>query len=78
MLLGVGRNTTADQVRPDVGFIFHRKKGESVRQGELIAEIFGKDQACLSPALDMAAGALKMAPQPPRESPLVLEELSDS
>ncbi len=78
VLLGVGRNTTADQVRPDVGFIFHRKKGESVRQGELIAEIFGKDQACLSPALDMAAGALKIAPQPPRESPLVLEELSDS
>jgi len=78
VLLGVGRNTTDDQVQPDVGFIFHCKKGDAVRQGTLVADIFGKDQACLGPALDMALKALKIAEKPPRESPLVLEELSNS
>jgi pyrimidine-nucleoside phosphorylase len=78
VILGVGRNTTADTVRPDVGFIFNRKKGDAVQQGDLIASIFGKDQACLGPALDMATRALKITTQVPGESPLVLEELSNS
>ncbi len=78
VILGVGRNTTADQVRPDVGFIFSRKKGDAVRQGDLVASIYGKDRACLGPAMDLAVKALKISEKPPRESPLVLEELSNS
>jgi pyrimidine-nucleoside phosphorylase len=78
VILGVGRNTTADPVLPDVGFLFNHKKGETVRKGELIASIFGKDEACLGPALDLASNALKISSKPPRESPLVLEELSNS
>jgi pyrimidine-nucleoside phosphorylase len=78
VMLGVGRNTTADQVRPDVGFIFSHKKGDAVTKGDPVAAIYGKDQACLGPALELAAKALKISEKPPRESPLVLEELSNS
>ena len=76
--LGVGRNTTDDKVSPDVGFIFERKKGDRVTRGDLVASIFGKDEACLEPALGLAREALRVSPEAPVSSPLILEELSAS
>lgn len=76
--LGVGRNTTADRVSPDVGFIFERKKGDRVAAGDRVAGVYGKDEACLGPAMDLAAKALVIAPSPASSSPLILEELSAS
>ncbi len=73
--LGVGRNTTADKVFPDVGFIFDKKKGDSVKAGDRVACIFGKDESCLAPALALAQKALKISGSAPDKSPLVLEEI---
>jgi pyrimidine-nucleoside phosphorylase len=73
--LGVGRNTTADKVFPDVGFIFHKKKGDPVKAGDRVASIFGKDESCLAPALALAQKALKISGSAPDKSPLVLEEI---
>lgn len=76
--LGVGRNTTDDDVSPDVGFIFERKKGDPVVKGDLVAAIWGKDEACLEPALKLAAEALHISREAPPASRLVLEELAAS
>ncbi len=73
--LGVGRNTTADKVFPDVGFIFDKKKGDSVKAGDRVARIFGKDESCLAPALALAQKALKISGSAPDKYPLVLEEI---
>ena len=74
--LGVGRGTTGDRVYPDVGFIFDRVKGDRVEKGDRVATIYGKDEACLSPALSLAAEALRISPAAPAPASLVLEELS--
>lgn len=76
--LGVGRNTTDDKVSPDVGFIFERKKGDAVAKGELIARLYGKNEACLAPAMELARKALRVGSSVPAAAPLVLEELSAS
>jgi len=74
--LGVGRNTTDDEVSPDVGFIFERVKGDRVAQGDIVARVYGKDKSCLAPAMSFASEALKVSSLPPAASPLVLEEIS--
>jgi pyrimidine-nucleoside phosphorylase len=76
--LGVGRNTTADAVSPDVGFIFERKKGDRVSRGDLVVRVYGKDEASLEPAMALAEEALRVSREPPAVLPLVLEELTSS
>ncbi len=73
--LGVGRNTTADPVAPDVGFVFNRKRGDKVLEGEEVAEVFGSSPEGLAKAMDLAAQALSVGPEPPAPSPLVLREI---
>lgn len=73
--LGVGRNTTADSVHPDVGFIFEKKRGDRVKAGDLVAGVYGKDEASLEPAMALARSALRVAPEAPQARGLILEEL---
>lgn len=75
--LGVGRNTTADVVSPEAGFIFAKKKGDRVRKGERVAILYGKDEASLEPALKLAAGALAIGDYAPAPSALVIDELTE-
>lgn len=46
--LGVGRNKTDDAVCPDAGFIIHKKTGDFVKKGDLILDVYGKDEASLN------------------------------
>lgn len=74
--LGVGRNTTADPVYPDVGFVFERKTGDAVASGDLVARVYGKDEASLAAARPLIEGALKVGPSAPPPRKLILEELT--
>lgn len=74
--LGVGRNTTADPVYPDVGFVFERKVGNSVAAGDLVARVYGKDEASLAAARPLVEEALTVGPAAPAPRKLVLEELA--
>ncbi len=76
--LGVGRNTTSDSVSPDVGFIFNRKKGDAVAEGDLVATVYGKNSESLEPAMALSREALRIAPDKPAISSTILEELSAS
>lgn len=76
--LGVGRNTTSDSVSPDVGFIFKKVRGDKVRKDEVIAEIYGKDDVCLAPALGLSGEAVAIGPEKPTTSKLIIEEISAS
>lgn len=51
VVLGVGRNKSDDKVCADSGFILHKKTGDFVKKGELILDIFGKDNQCIPTAL---------------------------
>jgi pyrimidine-nucleoside phosphorylase len=76
--LGVGRNTTDDAVSPDVGFIFGRKRGDKVSAGDIVAKVYGKDEASLVPAMALANSALRVGEEKPAISRLILEEISAS
>lgn len=74
--LGVGRNTTIDPVYPDVGFVFERKTGDPVAAGDLVARVYGKDEASLAAARPLVEEALSVGPSAPGPRKLVLEELA--
>ena len=58
VVLGVGRNKTSDKVCADAGIIFEKTEGCRVEKGDVIMEIFGKDEECLSPALQILEDAV--------------------
>jgi len=74
--LGVGRNRTEDTVSPVAGLVFEKKRGDKVRQGERIALMYGKDEACLEPARSLVLDAIAISSEPPAPSPLIIEEIT--
>jgi len=74
--LGVGRNKTTDPVSPDVGFVFELKKGAKVAKGDLVATVYGRDEASLDAAWDLVAASLSIGPEAPCIRPLIIKEIS--
>jgi len=74
--LGVGRNRTDEAVCPEAGRTLHRKKGEAIREGDLLVELYGKDEASLTPALELVRGAVRYADTRPTDTPLILKEIT--
>lgn len=73
--LGVGRNRTEDDVCPDAGMILHKVQGEKVASGDLIMEVFGKDQESLEPALALIHQAITYSASPIASQPLIYKEI---
>ena len=73
--LGVGRNRTEDAVCPDAGMILHKVQGEKVAAGDLIMEVFGKDQESLEPALALIHQAITYSASPIASQPLIYKEI---
>jgi len=73
--LGVGRNTAADSVSPDVGLLFERKSGDRVDRGDLVAVVHGKDEASLAAARPLVEAALSIGPTAPAKRSLIIREI---
>ena len=73
--LGVGRNTSADTVSPDVGLIFSKKSGDRVEKGETVATVFGKDEASLAASRPLVEAALAIEPAAPPNKSLIIKEI---
>ncbi|MCQ2591552.1 MAG: thymidine phosphorylase [Treponema sp.] len=73
--LGVGRNKTTDSVCPDAGIILHAKTGNKVSKGDLIMEIFGKDDDCLQPALESLKSAVSYSKEPLNKNKLIYKKI---
>ncbi|TFG84413.1 MAG: thymidine phosphorylase [Spirochaetales bacterium] len=74
--LGVGRDRTTDPVQPDVGFIFKARKGAKVGEGDLVATVYGKDDASLDAAWPLISGSLTVSDNKPVTSPLIIKEIT--
>jgi pyrimidine-nucleoside phosphorylase len=74
--IGVGRDKTTDPVFPDVGFIFKHKVGDKVEAGDVVAEVYGKDEASLEAAKDLIESSLSIGPSPLPERPLIVKEIT--
>ncbi|MFP4151860.1 MAG: hypothetical protein ACLFSV_03395, partial [Alkalispirochaeta sp.] len=82
--LGVGRNTSADTVHPDVGFEVLHKPGDTVTAGEPLIRVWGHTDEAVDRAIESVqagitildgdtAGAGNSAPTP---NDMILEELT--
>ncbi len=73
--LGVGRNKTSDSVCSDAGMILHKHSYEKVLKGDLIMEVFGKDEECLSPALNLLETAITYSSENFEKNELVYKQI---
>ena len=71
--LGAGRNTVTEPIDYTAGIILHKKTGDRVKAGDVLAVFHTSDEARLKSAEDIFLQALCMGPEPPEEKPLVLD-----
>ena len=55
--------------------ILHKVQGEKVAAGDLIMEVFGKDQESLEPALALIHQAITYSASPITSQPLIYKEI---
>ncbi len=82
--LGVGRNRTDEGVCPEAGMILSKHSGDTVKKGDIIMEVFGKDDASLESALGLLERATAISDASARgtnvgesdRAPLILKEIT--
>ncbi len=74
--LGVGRNRTDEAVCPEAGMIIRKQKGDAVKKGELLMDVYGKDDASLAPALSLLAEAVRVGPEKAPRGALIIKEIT--
>ncbi|HNY16738.1 MAG TPA: thymidine phosphorylase [Treponemataceae bacterium] len=74
--LGVGRNRTEEAVCPEAGMIIRKRRGDAVKKGELIMDVYGKDEASLAPALALLGEAVRYGQAKPKASELIIKEIT--
>jgi len=73
--LGAGRARKEDAVDPAAGLLLHRRSGDAVRAGDLVAELHG-DTARLDAGEKRLRAAMRIGDAPPSRHPLVLERIT--
>lgn len=75
--LGVGRNKSDDKVCADAGFIVHKKTGDQVKKGDIILDVYGKDEACLESACNLIKNeAIVYSDKPVEKKPLIYKVIN--
>jgi pyrimidine-nucleoside phosphorylase len=74
--LGAGRRTKEDEIDHAVGIVCLKKRGDTVAEGELLAEIHARDNASAEQAEAEVLAAYELADDPPPVVPLMLEVLT--
>lgn len=74
--LGVGRNRTDEAVCAEAGMILRRHRGDAVKKGDLIMDVYGKDPASLEGALALLGEAVTYSAERPATRPLILKEIT--
>ncbi|NLM00627.1 MAG: thymidine phosphorylase [Treponema sp.] len=73
--LGVGRSKTDDDVFADAGIILHFIEGDKVKAGDVLMEVFGKDEKCFDSSLPILENAIKITFEKVQTTPLILKTL---
>jgi len=74
--LGAGRRTKEDAIDHSVGILCHVKRGESVADGDVLAEVHARDEASGDEAVAAVLAAYELGDEPPREHPILLDVVS--
>ncbi len=73
--LGVGRNKASDSVDADSGIIFHKRQGDFVNKGDLIMEVFAKDQASLDSGIEGLKSAVSYSQEKFENGKLIIKDI---
>lgn len=73
MVLGAGRETKEDDINPAVGLILHKKIGDYVVKGDVIATLYYDGDEKLESSLALMNEAYKYSPEKVETSPVVKE-----
>jgi len=74
--LGGGRRAKDDAIDPSVGVVCLKKRGDSVEEGEPVAEIHARDETTAEQAAADVLGAYRIGDDEPRARPIVLDTLA--
>jgi pyrimidine-nucleoside phosphorylase len=73
ILSGAGRETKDAAIEPGAGIVLHKKPGDSVSQGELIAEVYARDAEKAAEAVRRLTGAYAYSDAKPQIEPIICE-----
>jgi pyrimidine-nucleoside phosphorylase len=73
LLLGAGRNTKEDVIDPAAGIYLHKKTGDFVREGDVIATLYAEKESCFAAAEKRLLAATRFGGNAPLEEPLILD-----
>ncbi|MCD8010870.1 MAG: pyrimidine-nucleoside phosphorylase [Lachnospiraceae bacterium] len=71
MLLGAGRSRKEDTLDYGAGISLHRKRGQYVRKGEVLAELYTSDEGRLAAAEQEFRKSIVLAEEEPAPEPLI-------
>ena len=74
--LGAGRASKEDEIDHSVGVVCHRKRGDSVERGDVLAEVHARDEASADAGVAEVLAAYELSDAPPAAQPLVLDVLT--
>jgi pyrimidine-nucleoside phosphorylase len=74
--LGAGRSTKDDAIDPSVGVVCHKKRGDTVAEGEPLAEVHARDGASAEQCVSELLTAYAIEDEPPRRRPIVLDTIA--
>lgn len=71
MLLGAGRETVDSVIDPAVGITFHKRVGDAVDKGDVLATLHVNARGRLDQAIDIVKREITVVPDPPAARPLI-------
>ncbi len=71
MELGAGRETKASQIDLGAGILLHKKVGDKVNKGDVLAELFTNDGIRLNEAIETLRSAYSIGLSAPEKRPLI-------
>jgi pyrimidine-nucleoside phosphorylase len=74
--LGAGRRTKADEIDHAVGVVCHAKRGASVAEGDVLAEVHARDEQSGAAAVDAVQAAYELGDAPPKEHSILLDVIA--
>lgn len=71
--LGAGRRAKGDEIDPAVGVVCRAKRGASVAEGDVLAEVHARDGQSGAEGVAAVLAAYELGDDPPREHPILLD-----
>jgi pyrimidine-nucleoside phosphorylase len=71
--LGAGRRAKGDEIDPAVGVVCRAKRGVSVAEGDVLAEVHARDGQSGAEGVAAVLAAYELGDDPPREHPILLD-----